>query len=577
MRKILLYIIGILFALYGIGFISSCSEDEEELSAAAATGLQLDKTELELMERSKDTLIATILPNDLKSLSVLWTSSADSIATVDDFGVVTGIKVGTAVITATTFGKPFSAECQITVTERPIPVEYLELDVESSILTSYEGKWETLQLNAIINPKDANVGVVWTSSDEKVATVTEDGFVQPVAQGVAIIRCVASNNESLRDSCQVRVVRENGVISAEILEVGSVLSLIEGEVRTLSAEILPVNAEDKTVTWTSSASSVLAVENTNQATAQITALKEGMAMVILRSNDGGFTDTCRVSVSSAAVTALSGLPETLIGIIGEQEEVSVTVQPSYAINKKVVWTSSDESVATVQAGSDSQQVIVNYLQAGTTVITATSEDNPGATISCTVTVKEKTPVNSLTGLQETITGTEGKTGSLSVTVNPSDASNKTVIWTSSDESIATVQAGSDSQQATVNYLKEGTAIITATSADNPEATMSCTVKVTPAGYVAVKSLWGNVSSGEITISMSGANPNRVFQVTVFPYDATNQEVTWKCTDESVVTVTPRTSSYMADIRPQKVGVATVTAISDDNPDITWTCVVTITE
>ena len=129
MRKILLYIIGILFALYGIGFISSCSEDEEELSAAAATGLQLDKTELELMERSKDTLIATILPNDLKSLSVLWTSSADSIATVDDFGVVTGIKVGTAVITATTFGKPFSAECQITVTERPIPVEYLELDV----------------------------------------------------------------------------------------------------------------------------------------------------------------------------------------------------------------------------------------------------------------------------------------------------------------------------------------------------------------------------------------------------------------------------------------------------------------
>ena len=577
MRKILLYIIGILFALYGIGFISSCSEDEEELSAAAETGLQLDKTELELMERSKDTLIATILPNDLKSLSVLWTSSADSIATVDDFGVVTGIKVGTAVITATTFGKPFSAECQITVTERPIPVEYLELDVESSILTSYEGKWETLQLNAIINPKDANVGVVWTSSDEGVATVTEDGFVQPIAQGVAIIRCVASNNESLRDSCQVRVVRENGVISAEILEVGSVLSLIEGEVRTLSAEILPVNAEDKTVTWTSSASSVLAVENTNQATAQITALKEGMAMVILRSNDGGFTDTCRVSVSSAAVTALSGLPETLIGIIGEQEEVSVTVQPSYAINKKVVWTSSDESVATVQAGSDSQQVIVNYLQAGTTVITTTSKDNPGATISCTVTVKEKTPVNSLTGLQETITGTEGKTGSLSVTVNPSDASNKTVIWTSSDESIATVQAGSDSQQATVNYLKEGTAIITATSADNPEATMSCTVKVTPAGYVAVKSLWGNVSSGEITISMSGANPNRVFQVTVFPYDATNQEVTWKCTDESVVTVTPRTSSYMADIRPQKVGVATVTAISDDNPDITWTCVVTITE
>ena len=522
-------------------------------------------------------MIATILPNDLKNLSVLWSSSADTIATVDDFGVVTGIKVGTAVITATTFGKPFSAECQITVTERPIPVEYLELDVESSILTSYDGEWETLQLNAIINPQDANVGVVWTSSDEGVATVTEDGFVQPVAQGVAIIRCVASNNESLRDSCQVRVVRENGVIGAEILEVGSTLSLVEGETRTLNAEIRPVNAEDKTVMWTSSDPLVLAVENTDQTTAQITALKEGMAMVILKSNDGGFTDTCRVSVSSAAVTALTGLPATLTGIIGEQEEVSVTVQPSYAINKTVIWTSSDESVATVQAGSDSQQAIISYLQAGTAVITATSEDNPGATISCTVTVKEKTPVTSLTGLQETITGTEGRTGSLSVTVNPSDASNKTVIWTSSDESVATVEPGSDSQQATVRYVKEGTAVITATSADNPSATMSCTVRVTPAGYVAVRSLTGNVSGGEITISLSGANPNRVFQVTALPYDATNKNAIWECSDPTVVTVTPRSQSYMADIRPQKPGVVTVTATSEDNPNAKWTCKVTITE
>ena len=79
---------GILLMGYAIGCMLSCSDDEEELASSAATGIQLDKTELELMELDSDTLVATILPDGLKSLSVVWSSNADSIATVNDFGIV---------------------------------------------------------------------------------------------------------------------------------------------------------------------------------------------------------------------------------------------------------------------------------------------------------------------------------------------------------------------------------------------------------------------------------------------------------------------------------------------------------
>ena len=585
MKRILSFLIGILLMGYAIGCMLSCSDDEKELVTSAAIGIRLDKTELELMELESDTLLATILPDGLKSLSVVWSSNADSIATVNDFGIVTAVKEGTAVITASTFGRPFSAECQVTVTKRPVGIRYLELDTASVILTCYSGEWETLQLTATVQPANADADLLWTSTNEAVATVTEEGLVQAVAEGTAFIRCVASNDESRRDSCEVRVVRENGVIGVSISPADEEFTLKVDEVKTLSVEILPQNAEDKTVTWTSSNPSVLVVEAQGDTqTTQLTALKEGEAVVTLKSNDGGFVDSCKVVVISnvVKVTSLTGLQQSLSGEVGGTAEVSVTVAPSDASNKTVIWTSSDEEVVAVQADSDSRTATVTYLKAGTATITATSEDNPQATLSCSVTVLPErgsiVAVTHLSGLAKTLSGIVGETSTVSVNVFPSDATNTAITWTSSDETVATVEPHYDSRNAKVTYLKAGTTTITATSVDNPEAAMSCTVTVNEEGsgeFIQVTRVSGNAGSS-ITYSM-GITFTPVFNATVLPYDATDPSLTWTSSDESVVVVTPRTNTLLADLKLLKPGTTTITATSVSNPNAAWVCVVTVTE
>ena len=123
MKEILSFFTGILLMIYGIGFISSCSDDDEEKFTSSVTGIQLNTDKLELTEQDVDTLIATILPDNAPPASVVWTSNADSIATVNNFGVITAVKAGDAIITANIFGKQLTAECAVTVTKRPVPIK----------------------------------------------------------------------------------------------------------------------------------------------------------------------------------------------------------------------------------------------------------------------------------------------------------------------------------------------------------------------------------------------------------------------------------------------------------------------
>lgn len=565
MKETLLFFVGILWMVYGVGFMSSCSDDKEEFSSSV-TGIQLNTSKLELVEWDKDTLVAQLLPDNASYASVIWNSDADSIATVNDFGVVRAVKEGKAVITARVFGKNLSVECVVSVVRRPIPVDRLVLDADSVMLTCLDGKWDKLKLNAIVSPENADMELLWTTSDEGVATVSPEGLVTAIGQGEALIRCVVANDERRRDSCKVRVIREKGVTNVEILDVENGVSLKEGNVKELVAEVLPLNAEDKTVVWTSSDPSVVAIEPVDQLTAKITALKEGEAIVTVQSNDGGITDRCKVRVASNKVTALSGLQKTLTSVVGKSEALSVVATPEDANDKTILWTSSDESVAMVQANNDSQKATVTCLKEGTVTITATAKSNPEATISCTITVKPSIAVTGLTGLAATLSGTAGQSGGLSVNLNPSGASNKTVLWISSDKSVATVEPGSDSRKATVKYLKEGTAIITATSEDNPGATMSCSVKVNKAGHVAVKSFISTPFKDNKTVSVG---QKVVWQVSPFPYNATNQNVHWEISDESIGELKVRTQSYIVDITWKKAGKVTLKATSEDNPSVQW--------
>ena len=183
-------------------------------------------------------------------------------------------------------------------------------------------------------------------------------------------------------------------------------------------------------------------------------------------NDGGAVeDIGSVPVEVVPVTGITLSSSSVTVLEGETAKVTATVTPSNATNKTVTWTSSNTSVATVSGGT------ITGVSAGTATITAKTSNGKTATVS--VTVKTNTSIVKPTGITvspTTVELTEGDTQTITATVAPSNATNKTVTWTSSDTSVATVSSG------TITAVKEGTATITATTSNGLTAKVTVTVK-----------------------------------------------------------------------------------------------------
>ena len=271
-----------------------------------------------------------------------------------------------------------------------------------------------------------------------------------------------------------------------------------------------------------------------------------------------FTKTEEQPEETVEVTSVS-LNKTSTEIeVGKTETLKATVNPSNATNQKVKWTSSDENIATVAGG------VVEGKKEGTATITVTTEDG-NKTATCKVTVKKvEIPTIEVTSVSLNKTSTEievGKTETLKATVNPSNATNQKVKWTSSDENIATVAGG------VVEGKKEGTATITVTTEDgNKTAICTVVVKTAKAPIVAVESI-------SLDKSMSKMEEGSVLNLiaTLNPSDATNKNVRWESSDENIATV--NSSGVVKAISEGKV---IIKAISEDG-DKEAVCEIVVTK
>ncbi len=244
----------------------------------------------------------------------------------------------------------------------------------------------------------------------------------------------------------------------------STLSLEVGSTETLVATVLPAEALIKLVTWSSSDKSVATVDSEGQ----VSALKAGKATITVTTVDGNKSAVCEVTVTdkTIAVTGVTLNKSTLSLEVGSSETLVATVQPDNATNKNVTWSSSDKSVATVDAGGK-----LSALKAGKTTITVTTEDG-GKSAVCEVTVKEATiAVTGVTLNKSTLSLEVGGSETLVATVQPDNATNKNVTWSSSDKSVATVDAGGK-----LSALKTGKATITVTTEDGGKSA-ACAVTV----------------------------------------------------------------------------------------------------
>lgn len=280
------------------------------------------------------------------------------------------------------------------------------------------------------------------------------------------------------------------------------IEMVEGETFSLVATVLPKDAEYDGVIWASSNASVASVNS-----GTVTAIKEGTATIT--ASAGGKSSTCTVKVSTKVVSVTSiTLDKTSLSMkVGETETITATVNPDNATDKNVTWTSSDESVAKVADGK------VTAVKSGKATITAKCEDK---TAECAVTVT--LPTGSVTLDKTSLSLAVGETAQLTATVKPDDATDKTVVWTSSDESVAEVINGK------VTALKSGTTTITARCGGK---SAECIVTV----IVPVSSV--NLDRNDLMLPVGDA---ATLIVKVKPDNATSKNVAWSSSNESVATV-----------------------------------------
>lgn len=239
------------------------------------------------------------------------------------------------------------------------------------------------------------------------------------------------------------------------------LRLTPGETYALEAVIVPENAENKNVLWSSSDDNVAAVDPDGV----VTAVGEGRTVIKAITEDGRKTAICEVDVYivQVPVESVAVEPESLTLEVGEQFTLQAVVLPEDATDRSVVWISSNPDVASV-----SSEGVVTANGRGSLVVTARSQDGK-VSADCQVTVVIS--VDGVTLEPDKLSLKIGTEYELVAKVSPSNASNRNLIWTSEDETVAKVDEGM------VSAVGLGTTVVEVKTEDGG-FTAQCEVTVT---------------------------------------------------------------------------------------------------
>ena len=430
--------------------------------------------------------------------------------------------------------------------QTPAEVAVTGVELSEGNVELVEG--QTYTLTATVLPDDAaNKAVEWYSAVPSVATVTNDGVIQAIAMGATTIQ-VITRDGGYKAYCQVIVRKRIKHVESVSLNLPSI-GLSEGGSIILGVTVLPADADDRSVTWSASPSSVVTVEQDGY-NGIVTAVGPGEGTVTVKANDGGLEATCTVTVEAAVVNVESvTLDKTELELNeGDAATLTATVLPENATDKTLQWRSGNSNVATVN-----QEGIVTAVAAGTATITVSCG---AAEASCAVTVK-KVQVDGVSVQPSSYTLTEGETVQLSASVSPASA-NQTVEWASSDTRVATV----DRSGGLVTAVGAGTCKIYARSEAFPDKQGYCELTVNQDS-----SLKGIALSSAIMTLQVGET--RTLTVSYTPSYAANKKVSWSSTNPSVAAV-----DQEGNVTAFAEGNTTVTATSEEG-GYTASCEVTV--
>ncbi|WP_048688741.1 Ig-like domain-containing protein [Catenovulum maritimum] len=248
--------------------------------------------ESEVLYKNTIALTATVLPANTSNKSVHWTSSNVLVAAVDQNGLVTGTGPGTATITASTEEGVLITDHVVNVTT--VQPTHVELDISSATLALNE----TLALSVQIEPLNATIKkVIWSSSNEAVATVDSKGVVTAVGAGLADIT-VKTVDGDVSDVASIEVT----TIAVSSIEMTSNAVIVLPGSYQAQANLIPANATDSKITWKTDNYTIATVD----VNGLITGASPGATTITATTNDGGFQASIIVNVMESESVPTSG-------------------------------------------------------------------------------------------------------------------------------------------------------------------------------------------------------------------------------------------------------------------------------
>lgn len=433
-----------------------------------------------------------------------------------------------------------SAEIPTTVTNQSVKVEIPVQSIELSEKSLSIKESETHKLEAIYTPTDTTQkNVKWSSSDESIAKISQDGTITALTRGKTTITATTENGTTA--SCDVTVTREIGSV---ILDKSSI-SLDKGESTKITATIPTDTDGDKTISWTTSDSSVATVSNDGT----VTAVDRGEA-IITATTANGKKAICAVNVSVKlkSIAFEGNITEKTFNLGVDQSnemQLNVIYDPEDAdVDKSTLeWSSSNTSVVTVNDG------LVTAKGKGDATVTAKID---GKMITCNVHVR--IPILSIE-IKDKVNLTYGEEEKLAVTYttynNMETTDDKTIKWETSDKNI--VQVSTD---GTITTKGTGKATITATSVADQKLVATCEVEIAP---VPLKSII--IEQQSIVIEKGDT---KTLTVKFNPENTSDsKKISWESSNPDAVTI-----DSTGVITAMKNGKATITAKTPNGQEAT---------
>ena len=402
---------------------------------------------------SQQTLKATVLPTNANDRAVVLSTTDESVVRVQG-STLTPKAVGECDLTIASRQNPEVTKQYHLLVVQPVTKMQLTAAQKTTIIGG------TLPLTVAYSPENASIkAVTWSSGNEKVAAVDENGVVTGVSKGTATIKATAADGSKRTATFQVTVQQQPESITLK--ETGVVVNV--GSYKTLSATVLPASTNDKAVTWASSDEGVATVN----AKGRVTPVVPGTCVITCRSKNYPEVYAAATVEVHQLVTKITFADSDVSFNVGDTCQLFWQTAPANATNPALTFKSSNEKIAKVNDSG-----LVTGLKRGNCTITAMAADGSGK--KATVKISVLQPVLGVHMENDTIRVGVDESYTARAVLEPSDASNTAMSWTSADTSVATVKGSRN--KPTVTGKRWGTTTITGVTQDGGYTT-TATVNV----------------------------------------------------------------------------------------------------